>query len=177
MSVFFVCGIHGAGKTTLCQKLSIKLEIPFFSSSSLIREFSKDAVSDSKFDKRVKNIVNNQQILVSAVQKKLEQFNNLILDGHTTIINQNNEIENIDSIFFYNMRVTALILLDVIPEIVKKRLEQRDGISPQLESIARHIDMERTQARIISTEIGIPLFSSDGEESVILSKIHKLLEI
>ena len=74
MSVFFVCGIHGAGKTTLCKKLSINLGIPFFSSSDLIRDFSKDAISDLRWDKRVKNVANNQQILVSAVQKNSKKL-------------------------------------------------------------------------------------------------------
>ena len=74
------------------------------------------------------------------------------------------------------MKVAALILLNVPPETIKTRLELRDGISPPLETIVQHIDREISQANKISKELGIPLFFTDSDDYIILSKIQNLIE-
>ena len=40
--VIFVAGIYGVGKSTLCEKLSKELKIPFYSSGDLIRHCLKN---------------------------------------------------------------------------------------------------------------------------------------
>lgn len=67
MSVIFVCGVHGVGKTTFCQRLAKTLNIPHFSASALIREKASYAVSEKSGDKQVKDIDANQVILLDNV--------------------------------------------------------------------------------------------------------------
>ena len=38
MGVIFVAGSYGVGKSTLCEKLSYRMDLPFYSASDLISE-------------------------------------------------------------------------------------------------------------------------------------------
>ncbi|HZF61959.1 MAG TPA: ATP-binding protein [Desulfovibrio sp.] len=175
MAVLFVCGIHGVGKTTFCQKLSEALGIPSFSSSSLIKESAKDAIPAPGQGKSVKDVSGNQQILITAVQNKLSELPQLILDGHTTIIDSNGAWHPIGTDVFAAIGTTALIMLAAPPEVIHERILKRDGKAPTLDVMARHQEAEQAQAQIVATELGIRLFITGGKDAGLLSDIRRIL--
>lgn len=175
MAVLFVCGIHGVGKTTFCKKLSEAFGIPSFSSSCLIKESAKDAIPAPGQGKSVKDVSGNQQILITAVQNKLSELPQFILDGHTTIIDSNGAWQPIGADVFAAIGTTALIMLVVPPEVIHERLIKRDGKAPALDVMARHQEAEQAQAKNIAIKLGIPLFSTDGENFSFLSDAKKTL--
>lgn len=175
MAVLFVCGIHGVGKTTFCQKLSEALGIPTFSSSCLIKESAKDAIPAPGQGKSVKDVSGNQQILITEVQNKLSELPQFILDGHTTIIDSNGAWHPIGADVFAAIGTTALIMLAVPPEVIHERILKRDGKAPPLDVLARHQEAEQAQAKNIAIKLGIPLFFMDGEDLALLPEIQRLL--
>jgi len=68
--IIFVAGIHGVGKTYLCQSLKESIGIDHFSASQLISEFKREKFSST--DKSVKNINNNQELLLKAIEKYIQ---------------------------------------------------------------------------------------------------------
>ena len=65
--IIFVAGTYGVGKSTLCDKLSKKLNIPSYSSGDLISEINGEIYGANKV---VKDKTANQNILISAVKRK-----------------------------------------------------------------------------------------------------------
>lgn len=69
-SVIFVAGVYGVGKSTLCNKLSSVTGIPAFSAGDLISDINGETYEKNKV---VKDAKSNQDILISAVDAKLEK--------------------------------------------------------------------------------------------------------
>lgn len=155
MGVIFVCGIHGAGKTTFCAKLSSDLEIPAFSASSLIKEVSDGAISNSSGYKKVNDVEGNQELLIYAISEKLKTYKSLILDGHTSIINSENEIIPLNVEIFKKLSLEKIIVINTSPEKVVQRIMKRDGISISLENIKMHALIEIENAKNISKYLNI----------------------
>ena len=85
--VFFIAGVYGVGKSTLCEKLSKKLRIPFYSSGDLI---SKDNGELYGANKVVKDKNKNQNILADAVRQIFLAYPSILLAGHFCIFNKKN---------------------------------------------------------------------------------------
>ena len=84
MGTIFIAGTYGVGKSTLCDSLSKKLDIPAFSSGDLISNVNGEKYGANKF---VKNKSANQDILEVEVKKLLKQFPKILLAGHFCIFN------------------------------------------------------------------------------------------
>lgn len=166
MSVLFVCGVHGCGKTTFCAALARELEVQAFSSSSLIREEKQNAISD--VDKRVKNIEGNQQLLVLAVRKKVNQNTRIILDGHMTLLNVHGEVTRLGAPLFADLGVSRIILLNTPPAEICTRLLERDGKVLDSKNILAHMELEEVEAKNVAETLDIPFhifnYGKDGVE-------------
>lgn len=88
--VIFIAGTYGVGKSTLCDKLCRKLNIPAFSAGDLISEINGETYGKNKV---VKNKIANQNILISAVEKKLSLYPTFLLAGHFCIFDKSDEVE------------------------------------------------------------------------------------
>lgn len=60
-SVIFVSGVYGVGKSTLCNKLSKKCAINFYSAGDIISDINGEIYGANK---QVKNKEYNQEILI-----------------------------------------------------------------------------------------------------------------
>lgn len=167
MPVIFVCGVHGVGKTTFCQKLSKRLNIPYFTASALIREKSAQVISDKAGDKRVKNIENNQILLVEAVHSKLSIYDKIILDGHATIIDQDGNCQSLPEDVFQKLGIASILLVKNSVSEIARRLLLRDGISPDPEFIRSHQNSEMQQAMLLADRLKIRFYALDGSEEAL----------
>lgn len=174
MAVIFVCGVHGAGKTTFCQKLAKELNVPHFSASALIKEKSAQAISDEAGDKRVKNIDDNQTLLIAAVREKTALHDKIILDGHTTIIDKSGCYQRLPETVFRDLGITAMVLLQVPAPEIARRLSLRDGAAPDADFIAAHQAAEKEHARHLADAIKVQLYNLDGNEEELLDIVEKL---
>jgi len=104
-NTIFIAGAYGTGKSTLCSKLSAKMQIPFFSVGDLISEISgkqygaNKAVSDKK---------RNQMLLAKKVQELNRIHSPIILAGHFCIFNKSNEIEMLPDSVFHEINMNRL---------------------------------------------------------------------
>lgn len=80
--IIFVAGIYGVGKSTLCERLSISIGIPCYSAGDLISAINGEIYGRNK---TVVNKEKNQDILVTAVNERLQKDKTFILAGHFCI--------------------------------------------------------------------------------------------
>ena len=177
MAVIFVCGVHGVGKTTFCQKLAKELKVPHFPASELIQETPKLVIPDSVGNKRVKNIERNQAILLEAVRKKVEALNRIILDGHTTIIDQAGQYQILPENLFQRLGITEIVLLEGPANEIQRRLLLRDGVCPDVEFIREHQILEKKHAMHLADIMNVPFYNLNGCEGELYKIIEKFIKI
>ena len=174
MSVIFVCGVHGIGKTTFCQRLAKSLNIPHFSASTLIRDKASYAVSEKSGDKQVKEIDANQVILLAAVREKIAEMGRIILDGHVTLIDKAGSYQKLPIALFRDLGVSTIILLEIPAPESARRLTERDGMAPSLDFIAEHQKVEKEHAQELADKINVRLYISNGENEQLQNILEKL---
>ncbi len=151
--IIFVAGIHGVGKTTLCNIVKEKLNINTFSSSALIQKANRQK---NFIDKHTDNVKENQDILLQAIHQYIDQKNIAMLDGHFILINGNNELEKVPVTTFKGMNIISVILIIDDPQQILERLVNRDNHKYDLEFIkkfqAEEISLAKEVCRIIQKE-------------------------
>lgn len=153
--VIFIAGTYGVGKSTLCNKLSEKLNIASFSSGDLISEINSEIYGKNKV---VKDKTANQNILISAIKKKLSLYSIFLLAGHFCIFNKSGEVEVLPEFVYKEMPILKLILLEADVERLINNIKLRDNKSYSLNELKNLILTERKQAKNIATQLNIPLY-------------------
>jgi len=152
-ALFFIGGIHGVGKTTLCTNIFNLLGYEYYAASSLINA----QTIQSSHEKKVLNIPDNQASLLHRLSAIKSQNNRIFLDGHFTLLNQTGEIEPINMSVFEIMKPTGLILIKDDPCEIAFRLKQRDGFSWDQTFLEHFQTIEEQHAVSVSNYINIPL--------------------
>ncbi|MCO7544672.1 ATP-binding protein [Stutzerimonas nitrititolerans] len=150
----FVAGVHGVGKSYLCQKYVQDHDVLHESASSLIRKERSHV--DWSVDKKVADVDDNQVALNSAVKRILAAGHSLLLDGHFVLIDRQCNFTRIPSSVFNDLCITGVILIEADPDVISNRLKNRDA-TPSAVNIADFINAEREQAQKVCREIGAPL--------------------
>jgi adenylate kinase len=170
MKVLFVAGIHGVGKTTICESISRKLEVAHFSASQLIVKEQTSAIEENT--KLVTNLKGNQRLLLQGIAKLANQ-NHLILDGHFTMRRKSDEcLELIDVGVFQEINLVAIIVYIDNVERIARRMLERDGYVCAVEQLKEHQNTELAQAKFVASALRIPLtildaFDSNGLEEAV----------
>lgn len=152
--VVFMAGAYGVGKSTLGNKISSLLNIPFYSSGDLISEINKETYGANK---AVRNKLDNQNILITAVESKLSNEPSIILAGHFCIFNKDNEVEHIPEFVFQQIHLTQIVLLEAEPEIICENLRKRDEKTYSKELIKKLIRLEHDSSEKMANKLNIPL--------------------
>jgi len=151
----FVAGVHGVGKTYLCESVA-HLGLNFASASSII----KNELSETNWtkDKVVSDADKNQVALVSGVEKikKSEASKSLLLDGHFVLRTQNGFL-TLDHSIFAALNLDAVLLIEDDAEKVALRLENRDSVDAP-KDLKDFLQLERAQAEKFITDRGKPFF-------------------
>lgn len=117
-----------------------------------------------KEQKKVKDILENQKILLSALGEVNEA--DYILDGHLCLIKEDNTLERIPYEIFKRMNITCIyIVLDDASKI-KNNLEKRDKLIWDTEFINRFQKEELSYAMYLSERMDIPLKTINANEKI-----------
>jgi len=152
-SFIFLGGIHGVGKTTLCEQIFAPAGYHCITASMLIKAYGLKTDQD----KRVGDITDNQTALIEQLRYERESHNQLLLDGHYCLINNQNQFEPIDVEAFRKMNPSVFLLLKGCPKEIKKRLSKRDGKDWNQFFVTQFQTAEEKHARCVSSELKIPL--------------------
>lgn len=163
--IIFVAGVHGVGKTTLCQKLTNNMrnqykDLPFSlkheSASQLIKKKRSHFILEN--NKKVSTPDLNQEILVSEVKKLNNEYNTIILDGHFCLLDSFSNIISLDIKVFKNLNLHSVLLIE--PQSVEQ-LETRykNTQRPPIKNLEQLIVKENEQAHRITKLLNIPLFT------------------
>ena len=150
----FVAGVHGVGKSSMCDEYAKKHGTNHKTASQLIKGAKEDAVS--KKTKTVKNITGNQELLITAVSKIRASGENLLLDGHFVLMNDKYELTPLPTKVFSDLSIDAVIAVYDQPELIEFRTKNRDGKSISSKLIEDFQNLELARAEEISKELGIP---------------------
>lgn len=155
MSVIFVAGCYGVGKSTLLDKLSKKTKIPHFSAGMLISENNEEIYGQNKY---VTDKKNNQTILINQIEKKLKKFPQFFLDGHFCIFKKGNIPVLLPLDDLAKMHFEKIILLEAPPSMLQQNLLHRDKRYYSLQDITALTKEEHRRALIFSDQTRTPLY-------------------
>ncbi|WP_449603303.1 ATP-binding protein [Paenibacillus sp. Marseille-Q9583] len=175
--IIFVSGVHGVGKTYLCNSLKQQYQFSHYSASQLIAKVKHKTFNQSK---RVGEIKENQDFLISAIAGLNLNNEVMLLDGHFCIVNQSSEIIRLPDVTFRKLSPVGIILLMENPHIVYQRLQQRDNVSAfDLNFIGKLQEEEKKYSEEISNLLNVPLYIySSDENNVGLDKfINTIVEL
>lgn len=152
--MIFVAGIYGVGKSTLCERLSKRCNINFYSAGDLISAVNGEMYGANK---KVKNKTLNQDILVQRISEKMEYMNKLLLAGHFCILGNDGQVEMLPVDTYGKLHLSSIILLEAEADIIVQNLEKRDRKEYSKKQIEEFTRTERACAISVSKLLGIPL--------------------
>ena len=162
--VIFIAGVHGVGKGVLSGEISEKLSLPHYTASDLIKR-EKGGVTD--IEKKVKDADENQDYLVSAINRLPSKENLIILDGHFCL-HSGGGIYVVPLKTFQNIPLKRIVLLVDNEEDIYSRIHRRGGAALSVSVIENLQRKEVEQAKLVAHSLNIPLY---------VSGIGKTLEI
>lgn len=154
MGTIFVAGSYGVGKSTLCEKLSRKMAIPFYSAGDIISKVNGETYGANK---AVSDKAANQDILSNEINKILKVCPRILLAGHFCIFNNSNQVEYLPAAVFSDLHIETILLLDADPERIVRNLGVRDGKEYTVQEIQKLIAAENSCAQKISEKISCSL--------------------
>ncbi|MEP7264849.1 MAG: ATP-binding protein [Bacteroidota bacterium] len=171
-NIAFIGGIHGVGKSTVCNKICKELDLHYLAASDLI---NWKKISENINNKKVENISTTQDLLIIGLSNTIKKNKSYLLDGHYCLLNGKNEIINVPLNTFEKIKAVSLNLIIGNIEEIKDRLEDRDNRVYDLDLLNRMQESELYYAKKLSKTLGITLNTgtvNDYSEIIIsLSKI------
>lgn len=152
--VIFISGVHGVGKTTLCEKFRDLKGVQHRSASQLIREAKAEALAIK--GKAVKDIEGNQKLLADAVRKLRATGTILLLDGHFALLDTDNQPQALNTSVFAELGISAVIAVHDNSNAIASRLAMRDGQAMSIKAIKELQTLELIQADRVSRDLCIP---------------------
>lgn len=157
----FVAGIHGSGKSSLCQELAPYLGAHHVAASALIVRAKR-----LQSCKATSEIADNQRTLVAEFRKISNRHSLILLDGHFCLLSKSGEIESLPILVFEELSIGKILVVRSPPLLIYERLLSRDGSTHQLSisDIAAFQDSEIKHARAVANSLCLPLMSVDMSE-------------
>jgi adenylate kinase len=152
--VVFVAGVHGVGKSSMCEAYVNKFGFTHKSASQLIREAKVEAIA--KNGKAVKDIAGNQQLLIQAISEIRATGENLLLDGHFAILNAEHQPTPLPTYVFADLAIDSIIVVYDTPNCIASRLAGRDSESMSNDEIDSLQTLELERAKQVSKELNLP---------------------
>lgn len=154
--VIFVSGVHGVGKTSMCESYKANEMFTFQSAGQLIKAARAESCIGQSKD--VKNIDDNQQLLINAVSNIRNSGKLLLLDGHFAIWNDEHKPTAIETKVFIELGIDSIITIHDEPQLIAERINTRDEKSSlSAEEIDALQKLEIKQASQIANELNLPL--------------------
>lgn len=157
----FLGGVHGVGKTTVCEQVFTPAGYRCVTASSLIKAYGVRPDQN----KRVQKVADNQVAPIEQLDFEKQHHDRLLLDGHYCLNNGQNQIEPIDIEVFGKIRPDTFVLLKDCPNKIAKRLKNRDGKKWDGAFVEQFQEAEEQHAEYISYKLNIPfqiIFNNEG---------------
>lgn len=151
----FLGGVHGVGKSFLAHQVPASYGYLHTSASSLIKE--ERSLPNWGADKRVENAAGNQILLAAGVKRKNNEGIRLFLDGHFVLKGIEGNFIYLGVDVFSTLNLKAVMLLEADPQIIAKRIFERDGRTEGMDRLKEFIEAERAQAQQVCSDLNIPL--------------------
>jgi adenylate kinase len=160
-NVIFIGGIHGVGKSTICQHVCRELNMEYLSASEVLKW---EDINEDEKNKKVEDIPFTQNRLITGLKNTLQKDKNYLLDGHYCLLNKDNEVENIslDTFTQINPRILVLILGEITD--IKKRLEIRDNKLYEYKLLEHLQNSELDYAKYLSEILNVPLHIGKSDD-------------
>ncbi|HLO64068.1 MAG TPA: AAA family ATPase [Azonexus sp.] len=152
--VLFVGGVHGVGKTTLCESYARIHGVLHKSAGQLIKEARGLASADPT--KAVSDINENQKLLIDEVKRIRASGRILLLDGHFAVFDAFYRPTPLAIAVFSELGITGVILIVDKPEAIAARLSIRDENRTQVGKIAALQKLELLHGQHIAQSLCIP---------------------
>ena len=168
--VIFIAGVYGVGKSTLCEKISEIINLPFYSASELISEQVGETYG---VNKKVFNKDVTQNILLKCIDSKMSEDSAMILAGHFCILSECNEPEKLPFYVYEKMNISLIVLLEATTDEIVRNLKKRDKKTYSREVIDELLITERNYAMKVSEVLKVPMikylmsFSEADTENVL----------
>lgn len=154
----FIGGIHGVGKTTLCNQILKKININYYSASNLIKKFNKDLINNSK---NVSDINKNQDKLIAAIDRYTDKTQAYLLDGHFCLFDLNQKITRVPENVFEKINPSSIVVVyDDIKNIQHKN-NNRDAINYDEKLLDNFQCQELVYSKYIAKKLKIPHMTFD----------------
>jgi adenylate kinase len=165
-NIFFIAGVHGVGKTTLCAELSKDLCIPAYTASEIIDK----TIAEKKIMRS--EVENNQKLLIEGLFVLLKSTD-IILDGHFVLLGQEGEVIKIAIDTFKDINPKVIFVLTAPPQEIYKRLLERDNTHYSLETLERLQREEVSHAQDVSKILEIPLYVLENSKNNLVTELIK----
>jgi adenylate kinase len=149
--IIFISGVHGVGKSYLCSRINELFRLPVFSASTLIKDLKKTEVD---INKRAIDSENNQNYLISDLNKLNPQCKTILLDGHFCLYSSDGIID-IGIKTFESMHLKSIITLYDEPDEIYRKMHERDGKSLDVDIIHSLQERELELARLTADHLNI----------------------
>ena len=165
-NIIFMGGIHGVGKSTICQHICRELDMEYLSASELL---NWGDINDDAKNKKVKDIPYTQNRLIVGLSNTIQKGHFYLLDGHYCLLNEKAEVEKISLEIFMQINPKALgIILGDIREI-KTRLNMRDDKNYDFGLLERLQNSELDYAKELSVALKVPLYKVESNDGLNIS--------
>ena len=148
-------GVHGSGKSFICEKLAFDLPFLTCISASRIVEHVGSA-------KSVNNVLDNQKLLTERIRKIKDNHEMTIVDGHFCVMDKGRDIQYVGEDIFKCLSPSVLVLVKTCPETIRHRILIRDNIEYSLSFIEKLSQEESYWAAYTSEVLDIPLYHVIG---------------
>lgn len=174
-NIIFIGGIHGVGKSTICQQICNNIDIEHLCASDVIKWGGSTCETA---DKRVLDIQQTQDRLVAGLREIVMKDKYYLLDGHYCLINTNDTISQVPQKTFKDIRPILLVVVTADISEIKHRLETRDARLYDYKLLEAMQNKELEYAKNLSMILHIPLeiiYQSDIDNLLFqISKLYSL---
>lgn len=153
--MIFIAGVHGVGKTFLCNRIKREIEISIYSASELLKEDKE--INYIRYEK-TDDFMENQKRLLEIVKKK-NGVSEYILEGHFCLMNDRGRIENIPVSMFRQFEMKGILLLIGNPKKIQYRIRTRKTESEDIE-IRKIIELQEHEiayGSMVSKILDVPI--------------------
>lgn len=170
MTVVFVGGVHGVGKTTSCAQVAQLAGCLHVTASEIIRRERGQAIASA--GKLVADVDGNQRLLIRGFHRMRQKAGAtpILLDGHFAMRDGLGEIQSVSVDVFRSLGIDRVVCLVDEPSAIAARIRQRDGMAPADREIADLQDAESRHARLVATALDVPFTLVQGGDVEALSQ-------
>lgn len=168
--IHFIGGIHGVGKGTICGKICEQTDLVHLIASELLKWDEISAIDN----KKVENIQNTQERLITGLNNAIKVNESYLLDGHFCLFNAKGVVEKIPLDTFVKINPKSIILVTAKVKSIKQRLEKRDNISYNFDVLNNMQNTEKEYAKEIASTLNVPFIEiKNGDYNKFINLIYR----